>query len=51
MSNIRSYLHELRHKIHYFNQVPGGKSRGLSLKVACHVSSQAAAYMVKMFSR
>ena len=30
---------------------PGGKPHGLSLKVACQVSSQAAAYMVKMFSR
>ena len=32
-------------------QVPGGKPRGSSLKAACQVSSQATAYIVKMFSR
>ena len=30
-------------------EIPGRKSRGLSLKVACQVSSQAMAYTVKMF--
>ena len=30
-------------------KVPGGKPRGLSLKAACQVSSQATACMIKMF--